>query len=216
VDQSWSEISRQAEWRRRRRVLALVGVLVACGGIMLHAERGRDAPSEVSAGRVAGNRPVDTSPFEPAKPDRTGSTTLPDSMFGDAGSEEASATATTSTAPDPGPSNPVPAVPPTDPICLTARHIAVALRLIEDNAPLPAAAEEVRLASTTIADDDSPGNRRLADPLASLAVQISQAPSSEAALALVNTIFDPDNDAIAPLAGSFREHMASTCSELLG
>lgn len=101
VEQSWSEAGRQAAWQRRRRALGLVAVLLVCVGLWLYAERPPASETEPVATEAAdGERTLDTSPFERALPDNTGSTTIPGGVFGDDGSATSSSTSTT-TAPIP-------------------------------------------------------------------------------------------------------------------
>ena len=112
MTQSWTEIRRQTQRRRRFQVLALVIGFLACAGAWAYASRTPSSSTEVAAtGEVDGSRTLDTSPFSSARPDTRGPTTIPESMFpGDPGVDATSATkppdfAPTTTAPAP-PSGP--------------------------------------------------------------------------------------------------------------
>lgn len=221
----WQEQGLRAERRRRLQVLALIAVVAAVAVVWAYPRSGSSNEELSTApGFEDSERSVDTAPFEQARPNGSGATTLPDSVIDP---EAVDSTVTiapppTTTVPPPTTTTTtttepyvVPEVPSGDTVCESARHIALAFVLLQDENDPVGAGAELRAAGASVAEDSQATHRRLGEFLSALAEDVAAASSGSEGFKLASTLFDPANEAVAPLAEAFREHMAAACPGLL-
>lgn len=219
VTHSWNDAGRDAARRRRLQVLGLVAVIVVAAAVWAYGNRsGTASTEELSSRDVGGGRTVDTSPFNPAAADVTGSTTIPDGAL-EAGDRNGSTTtsvvpSTTST------TIPIPAAPTNDPICGSATSILEALRIVTgpggtSPGSLRLAAARFNEAAFALEATKRQDLQELIGLIRKVADEIPSATNPDQATAIFNQLLAPSDPALQPVSQEFTDHLSRTCPAVL-
>lgn len=220
-EQSWSaDLARRRRARALRVALAVVTVAaIAVGFAAVRHSGPSDQVSASAPGFRSDARSIDTTPFDPAAPDRVGGpTTIPGGPGGNdlnngSGTTSTSSTTTTTT------TVPIPP-PPDDPSCKIATEVVKGLRIVSGPAGttpanLAATADRFRAAADIVDSSGLPSSQSLASILRNIAAEIPSATSVDDVLQIYQQLQTPNDPRLRAAVAQYADQLMKACPYIL-